>query len=264
MPEGPSVLLAAHVLHERLAGATICGGSIIGGRYATHGAPAGWALLEAAAVAHSRIEGVGCKGKLLCWKIGEGVFMLSTLGLSGAWTFRKGKHSAIRIDTTHGPVWFTDQLHYGTISLVGTDTMHKRMRRLGPDVLRSPPPSAAKLRRVFDSRPEWTLPRLLMDQSKVSGIGNYLKAEVLYAAKVSPTRTTGSLTDDEFRRVYICIIIIPRMDLYKRGLQLEDVSFPWSFRMQVYGKKYDPVGNAVVRLKTDDKRTTYWAPQIQV
>ena len=34
-------------------------------------------------------------------------------------------------------------------------------------------------------------------------------------------------------------------------------------RFLVYGKKFDPNGNPVVREKTADGRTTHWVPKVQ-
>lgn len=265
MPEGPSVLACAHRLHTWLEGALIRDVAVVGGRYAKHGAPAGLEKIERAIGDNTAIvHGVGCKGKLLWWKVSSDVYMLCTLGLSGKWTRRANKHSAIRVSTSRGCVWFTDQLHYGTVAFVDKATFKAKLKKIGPDVLSSPPPPFAKILSIFNSRSGWTLPRVLMDQSKVSGIGNYLKAEILYASSVSPKREIASLTDEELYRVYLCMVLIPRSDLRKRGLVVEDVAIPWRFKMRVYGKKYDPCGREVERLKTEDKRVTHWVPSCQV
>lgn len=268
MPEGPSVLLTAHVLHRSLTGARIVAITVVGGRYERHGPPEGFSRLQEQTKLcgdkRPHVEGVGCKGKLMWWNLSGGLRLVSTLGLAGSWTFRKGKHSAIKVVTTLCTVWFTDQLHYGTVSIIDTAALKKRLKKLGPDVLRSPPPSYRRVCHIFEKYNAWTLPKLLMDQSKISGIGNYLKAEILYAASVSPTRPISELTEQQTRRVYLCMIIVPRLDLWKRGLRLEQVPFPWRFAMQVYGQKRDPQGNQVERLKTDDKRVTHWVPSTQV
>lgn len=265
MPEGPSVLACAHRLHESLSSARVMGAEIVGGRYKTHGPPAGWHTVQAAIREDvAIIHGVGCKGKLLWWKLGKDLYLLSTLGLSGSWTHRRGKHSTVGLQTNRGAIWFTDQLHYGTVSFVSRSIFRKKLARLGPDVLASPPPSYEVIKGALTKRSAWTLPRVLMDQSKVSGIGNYLKAEILYAAKLAPHRTVDSLSSQEMRLLYLCMVLIPRTDLAKRGIVVEDIQLPWRFRMQVYGKKRDPQGRAVERLKTADKRVTHWVPTSQI
>lgn len=47
-----------------------------------------------------------------------------------------------------------------------------------------------------------TLKRALTDPHLFSGIGNAYSDEILHAARLSPFKQTGSLTDDEIRRLY--------------------------------------------------------------
>ena len=53
---------------------------------------------------------------------------------------------------------------------------------------------------------EKTLPEVLMNQKKISGVGNYLKSEILYASKISPYRLIKDLTDSEIKK----FMIIPK------------------------------------------------------
>ena len=264
MPEGPSVLAAASRLHTRLEGATILSAAVVGGRYKTHGNPKGFDVFQIQLPLV--IEGIGCKGKLIWWKLGGGaLYMLSTLGLSGAWRFRKDKHSAVVLVTSRGSVWFSDQLHYGTMSFVDRATFRKKIRTIGPDLLRSPPPSLARIDRQFDKCSAWPISKFLMDQSKVSGIGNYLKAEILYVSRIAPETTIGSLDVAARKRLYLCMVLMPRIDLLKRRLVVdgEPHMYPWRFVMRVYRKKTVLGGYAVERSKTSDKRVTYWVPAVQ-
>ena len=99
---------------------------------------------------------------------------------------------------------------------------------------------------------------------------NYLKAEILYAAHVSPHRTCASLTDKELTRIckYTNEIMYTS---YKSGgatiLTYKDENGnPGTFsrRFMVYNQKTDPAGNPVIRETTKDKRTTHWVPKVQV
>jgi formamidopyrimidine-DNA glycosylase len=46
----------------------------------------------------------------------------------------------------------------------------------------------------LDKYPKKTLPEILMDQKMFSGIGNYIKSECLYRAKLNPHRTVNSIS----------------------------------------------------------------------
>jgi endonuclease-8 len=72
-----------------------------------------------------------------------------------------------------------------------------RLAHLGPDILEQPPrleDMLARLRGEPQARP---VGDALLDQRLVSGIGNLWKAESLWAARVSPWRPLGEVSDGE-------------------------------------------------------------------
>ena len=102
-----------------------------------------------------------------------------------------------------------------------------------------------------------------MDQQVLSGVGNYLKAEILYAAHIAPTRKVGTLSSEEVLQLLSALRTIPRAALAAKGMTLRDYSSPdgdaggYQFALKVYGKK------GASRLKTPDGRITYWDPKMQ-
>ena len=102
-----------------------------------------------------------------------------------------------------------------------------------------------------------------MDQQVLSGIGNYLKAEILYAAHIAPTRKVSSLSSAEALQLLSAIRTLPREALASKGMTLRDYASPlgddggYQFALKVYGKK------GATRLKTPDGRITYWDPSTQ-
>ena len=53
----------------------------------------------------------------------------------------------------------------------------------------------------MNKKPNKTIAEFLMDQSMCAGIGNYLKAEILYDAAISPHRIVKSLDSEEFNKL---------------------------------------------------------------
>ena len=109
-------------------------------------------------------------------------------------------------------------------------------------------------------KPDWTFPQLLMNQRWISGIGNYLKSEILYAASVSPLKMIKEATEAQIEKLYDCIITIPKHALdtkMKLGLAIRG-----RFRIKIYRKK-KVGGHVVEKIKTADKRTTHWIPSLQ-
>ena len=109
-----------------------------------------------------------------------------------------------------------------------------------------------------------------MDQSIIAGVGNYLKAEILYASKISPHRICESLTDKDIFRICANTNRIMRISYESGGATIltykDEDGKPGTFsrRFMVYNQASDPLGNQVVRETTKDKRTTHWVPSIQI
>ena len=165
-------------LNKRLAGKQLEAISILGGRYATHGEPNLLAELNDELTSNTvRINTVNVKGKLLYWQLSGKYSILNTLGMSGCWKIKKAdKHCDIEVTYGGGKkLWFQDLRHYGTLKVVLTNTIAKELSKKGPDVLSKEGVQEDFFFNLCDRYSHWTMPKLLMDQSKVSGIGNYLK-----------------------------------------------------------------------------------------
>lgn len=85
------------------------------------------------------------------------------------------------------------------------------LARLGPDPLNESDIDAARIARQFDD-PRFAgraLGGLLLDQGFIAGIGNYLRSEILFEARLHPARKSRSLNADEravLARAILCLI----------------------------------------------------------
>jgi endonuclease-8 len=94
---------------------------------------------------------------------------------------------------------------------------HPFLRKLGPDVL-DPALSAEHLRARL-AEPGFArrgLPALLLDQSFVAGLGNYLRSEILFAARLHPDRRLGDCSPAERGRLARAIQAMARR-AYRTG-----------------------------------------------
>jgi len=223
---------------------------------------------------------VGVKGKFMWWGVGEW-FMWCTYGMSGQWSTQYDpKHSAVQVAYNDAPdpvhpctqmttINFNDQRHFGTIKLVkGRPALDKKLATLGPDMLNDPPTWQVFVERLL-KRPTRTLAEALMDQSCISGVGNYVKAESLYLAELSPHRIIDSLKVAEMHRLREQIINVMKAAYNTGGATFNTYRNPDGSkggaqrRFVVYGNRTDPMGNKVIREETKDGRTTHWVPQVQ-
>ena len=108
-----------------------------------------------------------------------------------------------------------------------------------------------------------------MNQSAISGVGNYVKAEALYLSELSPLRTCSSLSEKEILDLKKSIDKVLSASYNSGGSTIRtyrDVfgnAGAFTSRFLVYGNDKDPAGNLVERLETKDKRVTHWVPAVQ-
>ena len=108
---------------------------------------------------------------------------------------------------------------------------------------------------------------LLIDQKMISGIGNYLKSDILFQSKIRPDRLIKDLSDEELEIIRINSIQLVEKVCHLGGASIRTYhdlfGFKGSYQPLVYNKKFDSQGNKVTHSKFSDKRTTWWVPTIQ-
>mgnify|MGYP001179906210 CR=1 FL=1 len=267
MPEGPEVKRNTDFLNRELSGKMFETLEIISGRYQTHGPFIGFDKMTTKVLIVSEVL---CKGKFIYFKFQDGTSLWCTLGMSASWQKKETKHSRIRIKTNYGnEVFFNDIRNFGTIKYVTTEKeLNDKLGSLGPDILNTYVDTDLFKKRL-DKKPKWSIAKALMNQSVVSGIGNYLKAEILYAAKISPHRLCKDLTKEEIADIAQESFNIARASYQSGGATIttyrdeNNKKGLYSRKFMVYNHKTDPKGNKVIKETTTDKRSTYWVPDIQ-
>lgn len=268
MPEGPEVKKVTDFLSSVLTKDLITDVVINSGRYKKHGPFAGYELLKS--MLPAKVTYVSCKGKFIWIEINNSLYLGSTLGMSGMWTNEKNKHSHVTFVLSNGSkVYFNDVRNFGTLKVFETqEKFTKKLNSIGPDLLSG----YIGPREFYDrihAHGHKTIAEVIMNQKVVSGIGNYLKAECLYAAKISPHRFCCHISEKESETLFNACRKIIRLSYETGGATISTYRQPsgekglYSRRFAVYNQKYDPSGHEVIREKTRDKRTTHWVPEIQ-
>ena len=264
MPEGPEVKVVTDGLRERILDRTIIGAQILSGRFSKK-EPEGWKLFKFPIT----VSEVGCKGKFIYISFGDDLHMFNTLGMTGSWSETGRKHSRVRfILDDGGEIYFNDTRNFGTIKLVSKKSeLYHKLTSLGPDMLAEDVSVDLFEQRL--KRSKKTIAETLMDQSIISGVGNYLKSECLYFSKISPHRNTQDLTKDEIETLNNVIKSVIRKSYETGGATIYTFSGfsgqkgDYSRRFAIYNQVKDPDGRTVKRETTKDGRTTFWIPEIQ-
>src|SRR6187200_221993 len=145
-----------------------------------------------------RLEGVEAVGKNLLLRFEGGLVLRSHLRMSGRWqVVERGR-------ARRGTPWLVLSGAEREAVLWNGPVLElsaRAARRLGPDILSSPPDLSAmvaNLRREHGGR---ELGDALLDQRLVAGIGNLWKAEALWGAQLSPWLRVDHVTDEQLERV---------------------------------------------------------------
>ena len=266
MPEGPECKKFAEDLAKRVSGKTIVSIDVLSGRFVNK-PPSG--LTEFVNLLPISVVGAGVHGKFIYWMLNNEYSVWSTLGMTGQWSSVATEHSRVRFNLNDGAVFLNDQRNFGTLKLVrGKFQLIEKLKSLGPDMLSSDVDDATFFSR-FRKYPNWEITKALMDQTIVSGVGNYIKADSLWLSRISPKRKVESLADEELSRLNHAIKQIMRESYQQGGASIktyrtfDGLTGEYSNRFLVYNQTHDPDGNTVIKETTADNRTTHWAPDVQ-
>ncbi len=275
MPEGPECAATAQSINNFMSEKTLVDVVVLSGRY-TKKLPQG--LNSFKAMLPMSCAGWGAKGKFIYGGFGMGgsrinCFVWNTLGMSGYWSYSEKKHSRVRFDFDDGSsIWYTDTRNFGTLKFAMTfEETEEKLLQLGPDPLTHDVHIDQFRHRLFkkNKKGEKTICEALMNQKTIAGVGNYIKAEVLWLSRVSPLRTINSLTDEEVISLRDNIQSVIRTSYQNGGATIKSFygadgsKGTYSSRFLVYNQKTDPFDNEVIKTKTPDGRTTHWVPEVQ-
>lgn len=278
MPEGPEVTIVAENLNKLLKDKYITSYQLTdNGRYRKKGPDNCIPFGDSLPLKVMKVEN---KGKLIFFTFTDGkkeFYMLNTLGMSGVWHKQTGKHTCFVFEYSSSKecvkkekIYFIDQRHFGTIKfLTSKEDLDKKLKDIGPDMLNDSKMSLELFKERMMKYKHWNLVKALMCQKIISGIGNYLKSESLYHAKISPLLKVEDLSEDQFYQLYQSIrlkIVSSYNDggvSVKNFSDIDDKKGQYHFSFEVYGKKEDKFGNKVERVVLADKRSTFYVPKIQ-
>ena len=224
MPEGPEVRKYADALDAALTGR-----AIVSLEARTKDARK-WLHENEQRLVGRRVERVVSHGKHLLGYIEGDFFFHSHLMMWGRWqTFgpNKSRRKSIELPEKDRRERARVVVQGGAAILlsapifnVGEGDPYKKieiLNTLGPDALpyRGRFNRAEFLRRLSEHENE-TIGAALLNQRIVAGLGNYLRAEILFSCKVNPWLTVGELTQ---RKLNCLSKTIPRLtrDGYERG-----------------------------------------------
>ena len=242
MPEGPEIRLAA----DRIA-AVLVDEPVV---EVTFGLPELKRFERR--LSGQKVTAVDTRGKAMLTRFANGLTLYSHNQLYGRWytvdrpglpdttrQLRVGLHTA----TQSALLYSASDIEVLTSKQLAR---HPFLMRVGPDILDSSLTADAVFERLlatpFRNR---ALGNLYLDQAFLAGNGNYLRSEILWAARASPRARPADLAAADCRRVARQTLAIARRSYRTRGLTVTDkearvrrasgMTYE-QYRFQVYGR----------------------------
>ncbi|XP_008454183.2 formamidopyrimidine-DNA glycosylase isoform X2 [Cucumis melo] len=154
---------------------------------------------------------------------------------------------------------FTDKRRFAKVSLLEDPASVPPISKLGPDALLEP----MALDEFIESleKKKLAIKTLLLDQSYISGIGNWVADEVLYQARIHPNQSAATLSKESCAALHKSI-----QEVLKRAVEVdaESNSFPeeWLFHFR-WGKRPGQVNGKEIHFITTGGRTSAFVPELQ-
>ncbi|CAI8611834.1 unnamed protein product [Vicia faba] len=170
------------------------------------------------------------------------------------------KYSKFFIQLDDGlEISFTDKRRFAKVRLLKDPTSVPPISELGPDALFEPMTLDEFTGRLHKKKTE--IKALLLDQSYISGIGNWVADEVLYQARIHPQQTASSLSGENCSTLYECIKEVIQFAV---GVDADCSRFPleWLFHFR-WGKKPGKISGKEIDFITAGGRTTAYVPELQ-
>jgi formamidopyrimidine-DNA glycosylase len=277
MPELPEVELVARSLDRLVVGLRVESAKLIRAGLAPENTPREFARHLRGA----KFEKVERRGKHILAKLDNGRVLITHLRMTGRFVLLparrplpKHTHALFRLDDGRR-LAFTDQRHFGLMKVVSLERLAdaRELRGLAPEPF-SDEFTPAYLAAVL-ARTRRTLKDVLLDQTKVTGLGNIYAAEVLHLARVSPFSNASHLPRRQITRLHRAILeVFGEALAHGSTMNVDPENIDGSYfggggyngRWRVYDREGEPCPKCkdTIRRVTRAGRSTYFCARCQL
>jgi formamidopyrimidine-DNA glycosylase len=297
MPEVMEIRKYADFIKEYFLGKKLSAINIVAGRYKKHKP---FELYDSISKnLPLKLLNVNTKGKFLYMTFEKSFYVLSTLGLSGGWAYQKSStqismpklleyiedervenyllrstsHINVEFIFSSEKLLFFDMLSFGTLKVItDVETLEKKLKTIGPDIMDESTDAKLFLQRVKTQLTQ-SIGTVLLNQKIISGVGNYIRADALWLAKINPFTIVKKLSDSELKKLFASLRVITwgnydRKYAIKNNIIKSNSIVPADYKRDffVYREKTDIYNNPVIKEELYSgsvKRFIYWVKKIQ-
>jgi formamidopyrimidine-DNA glycosylase len=275
MPELPEVELAARALDALLRGRRIVSARLIRRGLAPETTTRAFSKLLKGA----RIERVGRRGKHILTHLSSQLVLITHLRMTGRFLLLpantdlpKHTHALFQLDDGR---WlaFTDQRHFGMMKIVREAELYetKELGSLAPE------PFSGEFTHHYLhealQRSRRTLKETLLDQRRVTGLGNIYAAEAMFLARINPFQTASALSKRRVPALHRAILnVFDEAIRHGSTLNVDPENIDGSYfdggyqgRWRVYDREGEPCLKCRARIRriSHAGRSTFFCPRCQ-
>lgn len=302
MPEVNEIRKYADFIKKKMRGKDIIRVKILNGRYKKHGPFEKYDVLKENLPI--KIKDVKTKGKFMYVMFEYNLYMFATMGLSGGWCYLENdkytfsevtndysgympqekmdrylqnaiNHRNVEFKTATGSLFYYDVLSFGTLKIIDNKKdLDKKLSSIGPDIMEPDTTFDIFKNRIYTDK-NWNkeIGIVIMDQKTISGIGNYLRSDILYISKIDPFKKVKNISEKELKAIYnnSKILTWGVYDIAKgriMGVIKKNTKLPSDYGklFYVYREDVDINGYNVLKIELyegSQKRFIYYVPEVQ-
>lgn len=191
----------------------------------------------------SQIQQVETRGKGLLMHFDCGLSIYSHNQLYGKWMIRKAYNYpqtkrqlrlALHCDRKSALLYSASDID--VLDGAGIQA-HPFLSRIGPDVLSSSTTVEQVQERLSCDRfRRRRLTTLFLDQHFLAGLGNYLRSEILFVARVHPSLRPADCTDEQIEKLAEAALALPRQS-YETGGITNDIAWAAKLKSQGFARR---------------------------
>jgi formamidopyrimidine-DNA glycosylase len=273
MPELPEVETIARSLEPRIKGRAIAAVELLYRPLLRGGRPG-----RLSGLIGGRVFGVRRRGKMLLVEIEGGRTLVFHLKMTGQFLFAspsepRDKHVrlAIRFEDGRNELRFRDVRKFGFLLCLERDPERSgsELSCLGPEPLAAALPDFASILGARRGR----IKSLLLDQTRIAGIGNIYADEMLFDARIHPETSASALKAATVERLHSSMRKILASAIEAGGSTLADEGYrdadgnagDFQFAHKVYDRTGEPcvVCGAPIKMKRIGGRSSHFCPSCQ-
>jgi formamidopyrimidine-DNA glycosylase len=206
-------------------------------------------------------------GKQMLFRFSNNRLLGIHLGMTGklhveAADFKPGKYDHLVLCQTHHALVFTDPRQLGRVRFHSGSSL--------PEWWKTDPPQIESrrfdqnfLEQFLARHPNAPIKAVLLMQSGLAGIGNWMADEILWRAGILPSKRTFRLTSDERKAIFRATKFIVQTSLATLGRNFSDPPRNWLIHQKWKREGVCPKHGTRLRHATIGGRTTAWCSKCQ-